>query len=1259
MAKSKIGFHTGPGGIKQGLGDWERKLNEAGQAFGMKAADEYGPIDEALRIGRKHGVENWLGFRFTKASGKVSREVPDYDSDPRLDAPRLCQEVIDKLPPEFDRAVWLEIINEPRAQNKGEDTMFAGMNACDYLGEWCLAAARFLNGKGYKFMGPSFNSGEPGFEGFPMEDAVVQYSQPGMLNFLRYCADNPDKAALSVHEYSWSNWKDGQTAADWYPGLWGRFEAAIAAADLNGIPRTFPIFVTEFGFAHREAPSGEGAHPFLDARNQMTARWPQLKYDASWTLQQGWGSIDANVNTWLRYDASTGFDEGQQPAATHPAFGGTLPGSKPARPHVPEEGEGEEETESPGETQTPGETGAEAEEIFRLAYTGFGVKDVGDAEGSWYDVGNVQVPIIDGRKMTYWEAEGDNPFGDGQPWNDFGLPEGVYRWDAHLPEHEHFFLNDEGRCYHLFAPASAWWVRFADNVHLTPGAYRLSLDLWGDWVDLVDGQKVPKSDPGHARVELFLDEAGKEIWLRPEYSDQSTLQKTFTVEEAGEYEAGFGILTVFAPGDKPGANGCFLRSFTLARIQSAGGPRPSPGTVPGSGESAPGHGEVSRQSITLSPRTGIQAIRLEVRRRVGDQWRRQLNLTQYLEGESRIDIVYLGDAAAPPPEGITEPGEEEKKAPGVKPIERVLGMDISWAQDMDVDFRKAAEAGVKFVFIRAGSGRTARDANFEHHYKEAGKVGMFRGIYYYLYPESEARVGEADDRTPEGQARRFAAMLKDGAELGAALDVEEGGLTADEVKRFVDEFQKHDPYGRPITIYTRASFWQNALGASAEELTWAAEHPLWVAHFASSTRLVVPDGAFEVAIPEPWGDYVIHQWTSVGGSAVGQEKENLDLNYFSGSEGNLKAWARDVAARRAAEFERIGTKIVTAAAGLWLRDGPSTEFNKIKLMERGTAVEVIEEGSWDFLRVGDDVGYASSHFLKSETDGETETPAAPGAYHYQGPARRFYTGLHGPADDAAWTRPGFKDKIRKLGLPLVFMSNGINPDFADMGDPARNVVRLYWNPEKVSADKAYEYIRDDQLKRWWEKGYRRFIFFNEPQLTREHGQAEEGMKIAWNSAEEFANFLKTCLSRARKEFEGIYLYTTPVTSNEAFDPWSWRAAIWKHNKKLVDAWCMHAYSGNNSNVSAAVAEILDQVKTLQRHFRLHIPIIVSEASVNRGDDAEQKARVALSLAKKAAQIPGLEAVFWYAADWDPSFDKHNEGWFRKGIADAYLRLRNS
>ncbi|MCP4363133.1 MAG: hypothetical protein GY796_34460 [Chloroflexi bacterium] len=358
MANSKIGFHTGPGGNKNGLGLWERACNDAGIPFGLKAADHYGPLVEALQVGRERNVENWLGFRFTKAAGRMSRETPNYDVDPKQDAPILCKELLLNLPSEFDKAVWLELINEPRAQNKAGDTMFNNMAACDYLGEWCLAAAKYLNARGYKFAGPSFNSGEPGNEGVGLADAVTQYSQPGMLKYLRYCAQNPNKAALSVHEYSWSLWQDGQTAVNWYPQLWGRFEAAIAAADLHNIPRTFPIFVTEFGFAHNKAPQGQTVVSFLDARNEMTARWPQLKFDAAWTLQSGWDNVDNHVNSWMNYSVSKTFDKGEQPAKTHNAFGGTLPGiTRPPETRTPDVPESEPEPEEvvtlPDESPSP------------------------------------------------------------------------------------------------------------------------------------------------------------------------------------------------------------------------------------------------------------------------------------------------------------------------------------------------------------------------------------------------------------------------------------------------------------------------------------------------------------------------------------------------------------------------------------------------------------------------------------------------------------------------------------------------------------------------------------------------------------------------------------------------------------------------------------------------------------------------------------------------------------------------------------------
>lgn len=321
MTHSKIGFHLGPGGKKDGLGAWIQNSNQGGIPVGLKSADDYGPIFEAANIGLQYGVKNWLGFRFTVASGRVSREVPNYHLDPLIDARNLAQEVIDKLPPEFNKSVWVELINEPRDENQPGDVMWGNLNACEYLGLWCLSAATYFNDRGYKFTGPSFNSGRPGRDGFPLSDAVTQYNQ--MLPYLRYCSDNPEWAALSLHEYSWDRWESGELPIDWYPQLWGRFEAAIAAADLAGIPRTFHIFVTEFGFDYRKAPRMPEVEPYLNDYNALIVRFPQVEMVASWSLQSNYGDVDQDVNTWFQYDGV--FNPGEQPAKTNELFGGTLP----------------------------------------------------------------------------------------------------------------------------------------------------------------------------------------------------------------------------------------------------------------------------------------------------------------------------------------------------------------------------------------------------------------------------------------------------------------------------------------------------------------------------------------------------------------------------------------------------------------------------------------------------------------------------------------------------------------------------------------------------------------------------------------------------------------------------------------------------------------------------------------------------------------------------------------------------------------------
>lgn len=75
---------------------------------------------------------------------------------------------------------------------------------------------------------------------------------------------------------------------------------------------------------------------------------------------------------------------------------------------------------------------------------------------------------------------------------------------------------------------------------------------------------------------------------------------------------------------------------------------------------------------------------------------------------------------------------------GVKNM--VHGIDVSQWQGSNVDFDKVKAAGINFVIIRAGYGRTAdqKDPMFEVNYKRAKAAGLNVGAYWYSYADSAA-----------------------------------------------------------------------------------------------------------------------------------------------------------------------------------------------------------------------------------------------------------------------------------------------------------------------------------------------------------------------------------------------------------------------------------------------------------------------------------------------------------------------------------------
>lgn len=184
--------------------------------------------------------------------------------------------------------------------------------------------------------------------------------------------------------------------------------------------------------------------------------------------------------------------------------------------------------------------------MFIHKFTGTGKKDGGN---SWYDIGYTQVPIINGLEMGFNFRTGENEFGDGQVWNRFIQPEATHLDKHRLPPHEHpLYLNDMGRTYHVFSDG-AWLAQWALDVD--GGQHTFAVELYGDWVDIVNGVKQPKPDPDHAWFRF-----GGGEWQRLNLMGENHLSQTSGT-------VSFEILTRYAKGSGKGANGCFIKSMSL------------------------------------------------------------------------------------------------------------------------------------------------------------------------------------------------------------------------------------------------------------------------------------------------------------------------------------------------------------------------------------------------------------------------------------------------------------------------------------------------------------------------------------------------------------------------------------------------------------------------------------------------------------------------------------------------------------------------
>ena len=210
----------------------------------------------------------------------------------------------------------------------------------------------------------------------------------------------------------------------------------------------------------------------------------------------------------------------------------------------------------------------------------------------------------------------------------------------------------------------------------------------------------------------------------------------------------------------------------------------------------------------------------------------------------------------------------------------LFGIDVSYHQEW-IDWQKVSTSGVRFAFIKATEGSDYTDPMFEQNMRGAAEAGIVTGTYHFFLPRLD----------PLAQARHYVKTLQqvagDHPTLPPCVDIETPGLGKtglnQALKVFLEEIFRLS--GRTGMIYVSPGFWSSYLPVpslsgyklTASGVDWAAEHPLWVAHYTTGWPYQV----------YPWVGWAFWQFSSSG--KISGISTRVDLNRFSGNAKDLLA----------------------------------------------------------------------------------------------------------------------------------------------------------------------------------------------------------------------------------------------------------------------------------------------------------------------------------------------------------------------------------
>ena len=253
--------------------------------------------------------------------------------------------------------------------------------------------------------------------------------------------------------------------------------------------------------------------------------------------------------------------------------------------------------------------------------------------------------------------------------------------------------------------------------------------------------------------------------------------------------------------------------------------------------------------------------------------------------------------------------------------DNALGIDVSlWQKDLD--WAALKQAGVTFAFAKATQGDRIVDPYFAKNWPAIKAAGIVRGAYHFFQ-------GAAD---PLKQAAFFVQTAKrEKGDLPLVLDVENsGGLApaalAKAILSCLNEIERLSGV-RPI-IYTGPNFWNTAV-ATPSAPDWVANYPLWIAHYTSAPKPIIPKG---------WTTWTLWQYSEQGhlNGCAG----TIDLDHYSGTADDLTAWVASLSLPPSPVPDELATLVANYIQAL-----NALDFDGLAALYSATGVRVGATGT--------------------------------------------------------------------------------------------------------------------------------------------------------------------------------------------------------------------------------------------------------------------------------------------------------------------------